>query len=322
MKNILVILLVLFAAPVLADKKLADEKQLSVGILLYPNVQIIDYTGPYEIFGWAGYKVTTVTEDGKPVLTNMSMKVVPDYSFKNAPQFDVLLIPGGDHHKAMHNKATLAWIKSQSSAQTILSVCTGAFILAETGLLDNLSATTFYPSLRNFKKDYPKINTITNKRFVDNGKIITAAGLSSGIDAALHAVAEHQGIEKAKSIAMKVEYDWQPEHGFVRGNMADAQLQSIGGALPKQLKFDEIHSYGSESEWHMAFKVTAKQALTISDLSKSLSDAMALTKEWMPKQGQPNAWYKKSASGENWLLNLAYTQDKESLQVALHLHRE
>ena len=320
MKNVLVVLLLCVA---FAGRVWADAKPLSVGILLYPDVQIIDYTGPYEIFGWAGYKVATVTEDGKPVLTNMNMKVVPDYSFKNAPQFDIVLIPGGDHHKAMHNKATLGWIKSQSTAaQTILSVCTGAYILAETGLLDNLSATTFYPVLRNFKKDYPKITTITNQRFVDSGKIITAAGLSSGIDAALHVVAKHQGIEKAKSIAMKVEYDWQPEHGFVRGNMADAQLQTIGGALPKELQFDEIHSYGSELEWNMAFKVTAKQALSISDLSKSLTGAIALTKEWMPKQSQPNTWYKKSATGKLWLLDIAYTQDKESLQLTLHLHRE
>ena len=320
MKNFLVVLLLFIT---FTGRVWAETKPLSVGILLYPDVQIIDYTGPYEIFGWAGYKVTTVSEDGKPLSTNMKMKVVPDYSFKNAPQFDIVLIPGGDHHKAMHNKATLGWIKAQSTAaQTILSVCTGAYILAETGLLDNLSATTFYPALRNFKKDYPRITTITNQRFVDNGKIITAAGLSSGIDAALHVVAKHHGIERAKSIAMKVEYDWQPEHGFVRGNMADAQLQTIGGTLPKELKFDELHSYGSESEWNMAFQVTAKQALSISDLSKSLADAIALTKEWMPKQGQPNTWYKKSATGELWLLDIAYMQDKESLQLVLHLQRE
>lgn len=320
MKNFILVVLLFIA---FTGRVWAEEKPLSVGILLYPDVQIIDYTGPYEIFGWAGYKVATVSEDGKPLSTNMKMKVVPDYSFKNAPQFDIVLIPGGDQHKAMHSKATLMWIKAQSSsAQNVLSVCTGAFILAETGLLDNLSATTFYPALQNFKKDYPKITTIANKRFVDNGKIITAAGLSSGIDAALHVVAKHHGIERAKSIAMKVEYDWRPEHGFVRGNMADAQLQSIGGALSKQLQFDEIYSYGSDSEWDMAFKVTAKQALTISDLSKSLADAIVLTKEWVPKQSQLNTWYKKAASSELWMLNVTYTQDKESLQLALHLHRE
>ncbi len=320
MKNFVAILL-LFV--VFSSRVCAEEKPLSVGILLYPDVQIIDYTGPYEIFGWAGYKVATVSEDGKPLSTNMKMKVLPDYSFKNAPQFDLLLIPGGDHRQTMHNKKTLAWIKSQSSAaQTILSVCTGAFILAETGLLDNLSATSFYPSLRHFKKDYPKINTITNQRFVDNGKIITAAGLSSGIDAALHVVAKHQGIEKAKSIAMTVEYDWKPEKGFVRGNMADAQLQAIGGALPKELQFDEIHSYGSESEWNMAFKVTAKQALTLNGLSKLIADSIGLTKEWLPQLGQQNSWYKKSVTGEAWSLSITYSEHQGSLQLALHLQRE
>jgi putative intracellular protease/amidase len=320
MKNFLVVLLLFIT---FTGRVWAETKPLSVGILLYPDVQIIDYTGPYEIFGWAGYKVTTVSEDGKPLSTNMKMKVVPDYSFKNAPQFDIVLIPGGDHHKAMHNKATLGWIKAQSTAaQTILSVCTGAYILAETGLLDNLSATTFYPALRNFKKDYPKITTITNQRFVDNGKVITAAGLSSGIDAALHVVAKYQGIEKAKSIAMSVEYDWKAEKGFVRGNMADVQLQSVGGLLPKQLRFDEVYSYGSESEWLASYNVSAEQALTLNGVSESLADAIALTKEWVPKQGQPNTWRKKSASGELWLLDITYTQDKESLQLALHLRHE
>lgn len=317
MKSILILFLSL-----IAFKTWADEKPLTVGILLYSGVQIIDYTGPYEIFGWAGYQVSTVTEDGKSVFTNMNMQVTPNYSFKNAPQFDVLLIPGGNQHNAMHSKTTLTWIKSQApAAKHLVSVCTGVFILAETGLLDNLSATTFYPSLGELKTNYPKISTVTNMRFVDNGKIITAAGLSSGIDVALHVVAQHRGLPKAKSIAMAVEYPWTPENGFVRGNMADTQLQSLGGTLPQHLKFDELYSYGDETEWFAAYKVSSTQTLSPKVLSTIITDAMTKNPEWKTKTNQQSRWYKMTI-GIPWILDIDYSQVKDSIQLSLHLHKK
>ena len=119
----------------------------------------------------------------------MDLQITPTHSFASAPKLDIVVIPGGDIESAKRSKATQDWIKTSApTARHILSVCNGAFILAETGLLNGLSATTFYRALDDFKKSYPRVNTLSNQRLVDNGKMITAGGLSAGIDAALYVV--------------------------------------------------------------------------------------------------------------------------------------
>ena len=317
MKIFLGVVWIIYAA--LAPAAFAKGAPQRVGILLYPGVQIIDFTGPYEVFGWADYEVVTISEDGKPVVANMNFHVTPNYSFANAPKLDVLVIPGGDIRQPKSSRATLQWVQTNAkTAIRVLSVCNGAFILAETGLLDGLSATTFYPEQDNLKKSYPKIHVITDQRLVDNGKIVTAGGLSSGIDAALYIVGEERGLEKARSIASSLEYGWKPEKGYVRGNMADAKLKTISEKIPKNIKFDQIYSYGDEEEWFAAYTFTSQDNTDATTMVNLLSDAFSAAEGW--KRQSENTWYVLDSTGKKWILDVVYSVDKKPMELSIHFH--
>lgn len=138
----------------------------------------------------------------------MGLKVTPDRSFESLPEVNAILVPGGDVSMISKNQQVLNWLKQQyHEVSNVLSVCTGSDIVAKSGLLNGLSATTFHKNLDNLAIEFPEITVLNNKRFVDNGKIITSAGLSSGIDAALHLVSKVKGVESAKTVAMHIEYD-------------------------------------------------------------------------------------------------------------------
>lgn len=214
-----------------------SQPVIRVGVVMFDGVEPIDYAGPYETFAQAGFSVATVSADGKPV-TGMGLKVAPDYSFANAPQFDVLVVPGGDVDRAARDKALLDFIRQQSvKARQVLSVCTGAFVLASTGLLDGLKATTFFEAAPDLAAAYPKVHVLSNAKWADNGKIVTSAGLATGIDAALHVLAKLKGPDVARSIAMTMEYDWQPDAkvGFARASGVSVPIapQMAGGTMSK-----------------------------------------------------------------------------------------
>lgn len=180
-----------------------------VAVLLFEGVQIIDFTGPFEMFGAAGFEVVTVAASRAPIHTAMGLEVVPAFTFQDAPAAEVLLIPGGAVGRAEQDAATLAFVRKASAASTLtLSVCNGAFILANTGLLDGLTATTTRGNVAPMAKKYPKVKVVGERRWVDNGKLITAAGLSAGIDGALHVIERLRGREAAKRVAYVEEYGW------------------------------------------------------------------------------------------------------------------
>lgn len=231
-----------------------------VGIVLFDGVQIIDFAAPYEVFGQAGFSVATVSPDGRPVTTAMGLSVSPDHGFDDAPAFDVLLVPGGDIHAAAADEATLAFIRTRSvGAKHVLSVCTGSHILAATGLLDGLTATTFYPAVGQLAADYPKIRVVSDRRWVDSGKIVTSAGLSSGIDAALHVVARLRGEDAARTTALHLEYDWRPDDGFVRGRMADRYLPGLRDVQwPADITFERLVAVGDEDQWRTRYRIASQ----------------------------------------------------------------
>jgi len=251
-----------------------SKPEVRDGIVLFDGVQIIDFAGPYEVFGTAGFGVTTVSADGKPVKTAMGLTVTPDTSFADAPAFDVLLVPGGDVDAAQKNAAVLDFIRARSTpSRYVLSVCTGAFILGATGLLDGLKATTFRPAIEGLAAEFPKIDVISDVRWADNGKFITAAGLSSGIDAALHVVEKLRGDQFTRATALHLEYDWQREHGFVRSKMADRYFPkqfSTVVAWPKDIKFEGLISVGDARQWRIRYRVTTA---TSADALSKLIDA-------------------------------------------------
>lgn len=201
-----------------------ERKQ--VAILIFDGVQIIDYTGPYEVFGQAGFRVFTVAEKPDPITTSMGMTVTPSFTIENSPEPNIVVVPGGNVLATQGNQAILKWIQDKSQkAEYVLSVCNGAFILAKTGLLDGLTATTFHGLLDGLVAIAPKTKVVRDRRFVDNGRIITTAGLSSGIDGSLHVISKIYGRGRAQMIALNLEYNWQPDLNYARAALADMRMQ-------------------------------------------------------------------------------------------------
>jgi len=204
----------------------------NLAILIFDNVQIIDYTGPYETFGHAysddgpAFNIYTVSEKGGPITTAMGMSVTPKYSFDNVPRPDVLVVPGGGVKDQMANANVIKWLQDKSKdAEVVMSVCNGAFLLAKAGLLDGLQATTTSNLIPELRQLAPKTKVVDDRRFVDNGKIVTTAGLSSGIDGSLHVIERFLGRGTAQMAALGMEYNWDPESKFVRAALADKFLR-------------------------------------------------------------------------------------------------
>lgn len=197
------------------------RKDLSKTIAFYlqNGVEVLDFAGPMEVFAYAGYKVFTVSATKEPIKSQGILTIVPDYSIEEAPKADILAFFGGNSTAAVENEKVINWVKNQDDIQYYFSVCTGAFVLAEAGILDGKTATTFHNALDNLETNYPKINVRKDVRFVDNGQEITTAGISAGIDGALHLVAKLQGLNAAKRTAYYMEYDnWNVGDGLIISN--------------------------------------------------------------------------------------------------------
>lgn len=199
-----------------------DGAPLAVGIVLYEQVEELDFVGPYETFKAAAFqgarslgreepalKVFTVAERLDLVATSGGLRIQPDYSFANAPRIDLLVIPGGNTRPQLENAAMVEWLK-RVTPQTRLnaSVCTGAFLLAELGLLDGHAATTHWGALDRLAERYPSVAVRRAVRWVDEGNVVTAAGVSAGIDMSLHLVERLFGREVAESTVRYMEYRW------------------------------------------------------------------------------------------------------------------
>ncbi|HMB92644.1 MAG TPA: DJ-1/PfpI family protein [Rhodothermales bacterium] len=256
-----------------------DPDKPNVAIVLFDGVQIIDFTGPYEVFGqYSRNDVYTVAAKLDPITTTMGMTVVPAYTFANAPAPDVLVVPGGTIGDQKKDTDFLEWIQAQSStADYTLSVCNGAFLLAEAGLLDGLQATTFYNLLGDLAEQFPAITVVDDQRFVDNGNVITSAGLSSGIDAALHVQAKLHGSAWANAIALNMEYDWQPETDYSRPQFADMNLpSSIYKVVWPDGTLEEYE--GNRTHWVQTWQVESD--LSAEALTKQLATGLAEEDQW------------------------------------------
>jgi transcriptional regulator GlxA family with amidase domain/YHS domain-containing protein len=172
---------------------------------------MIDFAGPWEVFQDVmvpgrmdhPFRLYTVSESTSPIRTSGGMKIVPDYTFENAPAPKVIVIPA----QSQPNEATLEWIrKSTKTTDVTMSVCTGAFLLAKTGLLSGKAATTFHGAFVSFANEFPDIHLKRGARFVEDGNLASAGGLSSGIDLALRVVERYFGREVAEKTAYNMEY--------------------------------------------------------------------------------------------------------------------
>jgi putative intracellular protease/amidase len=280
-----------------------------VALLIFTGVQIIDYTGPYEVFGVAGFDVYTVAESKDPITTAMGMAVLPKYSFADAPPSDILVVPGGGINGALNNPATTKWITDTSArAQVTMSVCNGAFLLANAGLLDGLTATTTSSRIDQLRTQYPKIHVVDDRRFVDNGKIITTAGLSSGIDGALHVVSRVLGNGEAQRVALADEYDWRPKSGFARAALADTRIPDV--ELNGFGAWSVDRTEGSTDRWELVLRGTSD--LSAAQLTERIGGELETKGHWTrvnaaadgassPKR---TAWKFKARDGKAWTANL------------------
>ena len=188
----------------------------NVAILIFDEVEVLDFAGPFEVFSVAGrrdgsdpFNVYTVAERGGPVVARNRLSINPHYTFEEYPSPDVLVVPGGfGTRREVHNQVLIDWISQNAQgANPVFSVCTGALLLAETGILDGLSATTHHGAFAELRDATPNVTVEEGKRFVDNGRVVTSAGISAGIDASLYIVASLLGLEQAQETARYMEYD-------------------------------------------------------------------------------------------------------------------
>jgi len=192
----------------------------NVAILIFDEVEVLDFCGPFEVFSAAGrqrnempFSVCTVAEASRPVLTRNQLSVNPRYTVLDCPPPDILVVPGGrGTRQEMNNSIMIDSIKATAlRSELVLSVCTGALLLAKAGLLDGLRATTHHGALDLLREVAPKTEVLANQRVIDNGKVIVSAGISAGIDGAFHVVTRLLGKEEAMETARYMEYDLRDE---------------------------------------------------------------------------------------------------------------
>jgi transcriptional regulator GlxA family with amidase domain len=193
------------------------QKEISICFYLQDNVEVLDFAGPLEVFTAAGYSVFIVSDTKEPIKSQGTLKIIPEYNLENAPYSNVMAFFGGSHGKPTNDPEVISWIKSRKKmTKYYFSVCTGAFIMGKAGVLDNLTATTYHTQIKDLQKALPNTKVLPNVRFVDNGNVISTAGISAGIDGALHFVSKINGYESAKQIAEIIEYDkWEPNKGLI-----------------------------------------------------------------------------------------------------------
>ena len=266
-------------------EKVADAMpaQPKVAILVFPGVQIIDFAAPYEVFGEAGYDVFTVGAAREPVSTNMHLTITPRYSFADAPRPDVLLLPGGNIMGALGQAAVLDWLRARSAeSRQTLSVCNGAFFLAASRLLDGLEATTYYGLIDQLRAEYPNTRVVSDRRFVDNGKIVTTAGLSSGIDGALHIVSKLSGRAAAQMVALNMEYNWREDTGYARASFADRHLRRVfGGRLQLNVPSARVeveNTSGDSQSWEARWLVHGNMGTAA--VTQAISAVVAAQSTW------------------------------------------
>ncbi|WP_293308350.1 DJ-1/PfpI family protein [Pedobacter sp. UBA5917] len=201
---------------------MTSKKKINVAVLIYPGVELIDMNGPLDVFVKTNrfngnkYRVFTLAETTRAIRSESdTVKITPDYNFKNCPQPDIIVIPGqiipgnGPLTFGSGSNKLLKWITQQAQHPgiTIMSVCVGLYILAKTGLLTGKKATTHWEAIRGMEKQYPNITFIENQRYVADANFVTTGGVTSGIDGALYLIEKLDGAATALQVADTIVYN-------------------------------------------------------------------------------------------------------------------
>src|SRR5271156_4610100 len=205
---------------------------IQVAFLISDGATLIDFAGPWEVFQDVmqddlrmPFHLYTVAATAKPISSSGGMQIVPGFTFANAPAPRIIVIPA----QSNDSPEVLDWIrKTSQTADVTMSVCTGAFLLAKTGLLDGKSATTHHNSYKIFERQFPKIALKRGARFVDEGNLASAGGLTSGMDLAMHVVERYFGREVAEQNAYYMEYQgdgWKDSSGAANAAYLNVKIK-------------------------------------------------------------------------------------------------
>ncbi len=195
----------------------------TVAIYLFDEVEVLDFAGPFEVLTTASrvharlhpeapklFQVITIAQEARTIMARGGLRVEPQYTIEHHPPLDVLIIPGGVVTAQLESRAVIDWIAHCAPSSTITaSVCTGAFLLGQAGLLHGKAATTHWEDIADLRAMFPSLEVKENQRWVDAGPIVTSAGISAGIDMSLHLVSRLAGRELAIRTARQMEFDWQ-----------------------------------------------------------------------------------------------------------------
>jgi transcriptional regulator GlxA family with amidase domain len=193
-----------------------------VGIVGFEDIEVLDFCGPFEVYAAtrldedkrreepSPFDVVLVAEKSGPIVIAGGMKVIPDHSFATCPKLDILVVPGGwGTRREINNPAMLDWLRLRAAeVETLTSVCTGAMLLGAAGLLDGHRATTHWRSLNWLRESFPAVTVVDDEHVVEDGRIITSAGISAGIDMALKVVGRYCGEAVARATARHMEYPY------------------------------------------------------------------------------------------------------------------
>lgn len=191
---------------------------MNVGIFVYDNAEVLDFSGPFEVFSTANrlsepkgfYNPFLVAEKHGAVNGRGGYSVNPKYDFNNHPKIDLLIVAGGVHCEQLKKPRVIDWVSTTASSATLVaSVCTGAFLLAEAGLLSNLEVTTHWEDINDLRAAYANLKVIEARRWVDQGKYITSGGISAGIDMSLHLVSKSASLALAENTAQQMAFEWR-----------------------------------------------------------------------------------------------------------------
>jgi transcriptional regulator GlxA family with amidase domain len=188
-----------------------EETGMTVGILLFDEVEELDFAGPWEVFGIAtqhkNLKVLTVSKDGKLITCRWGLRVQPEHSFATCPKLDLLIVPGGRgaREKARYDAETITFIQKHAARAPIASVCTGALVLAQAGILNGKRATT-HAALMDALREYSKVQVVCGERFVLQGSVATSGGISAGIDLSLELLKQKYGEALVQEVVEEMEY--------------------------------------------------------------------------------------------------------------------
>jgi transcriptional regulator GlxA family with amidase domain len=197
-----------------------------VGIVVFPDVEVLDFCGPFEVFSVtrldesrrreepSPFEVLLVAERPEPVVATGGLKVIPDVTLESCPPLDILVVPGGwGTRTEIKNGRLLAWIAERArQVETLTSVCTGSMLLGQVGLLDGRRATTHWRSLDWMRSSFPAVTVEEKLHVVEDGNVLTSAGISAGIDMALRVVARHYGEAVGRATARNMEYPFPDDN--------------------------------------------------------------------------------------------------------------